>query len=1053
MANVRDLPVYKKLPDILSLISDNQVVVLAAETGSGKTTVIPPALLQCGARSTVVTGPRRLGVQMCAEYVGRTQGMPDDDHTIAFQHKHENQRTKDTRLCYVTEGILLQELREDATLTKYDVVIIDEVHERSVNCDVLLVYLREALKIRDDLRVVIMSATLNAQLYADYFDTDAICDIEGRQFPVTVAYENEPFANHREMFKAMVEVIKECVELEVEGDVLVFLPDEVSIQRVKQLLKHSSRDRFQVFELMSSQSKDDRMAALAACPVRKVILSTNVAETSVTLEGVVFVIDSCLIKQDYYVDAYLGGLAVTNHSRAGLNQRKGRAGRVRSGYCHRMITEQQFKALPAYTEPQILRVPLADVLLGLYERGFTYADVRRLEFLSPPPQERWDEARALLVEFKYIDENDVITPRGRLILDMGISPLYGLLIVAGEKFECLAEMLLFVAALSQQNTPFFNVQSWENEREITDNRNRVFVDTSSDFLTFLNCFLAYDRLGSHYERRSFGKEFGVNVRVLDEIKRDWVQLMERMKRGGVDISSLFDGDKSYDEFKDDISYVLLVSLRHHLAAYKTKGSSDCYTSDRDHNAKAISVFPGSFVRYAIDTALIYAYERDSRRLYAHWCHQVPIDMVVRYGMKYLTQQTSVSRSEIISEYYLNGVLISTRSITEISEATTADVRRKLFHAYASANYGSSVAVRVERILPQIRDTSLAEQLLDRLSAAFPFGELWAILQEVKEEALHAVLDTFCDEQQAHLRVYTEFVEYERLCVTARAFVNEYGVFVSTKALVAIYDVDVVTLPAAIRALEQLSSALAQAQAKLPSQDEILASRQKMQACAEVGLTTLLSLVAHCPLCGEATQYDKSKRQIICNEVARHHFGKVGHFAEPTDVVVQQVNYTDRDALCTTAMLTRSGVYRVTVPMQFLSVEMAVRNLRTFVDTTVERAVNFTADFVCYAVMRESVRESEELVKRPDYRVLKFAMDARGYYAKEHPSIRLMPMSTPKDFDIQRTYVCEVYQPSQHVRTKETLVRRCIAWIDPRELETLRGRIIERYPEFSSYLSA
>ena len=1047
MANVRELPIHKRLPDILNLIAENQVVVLAAETGTGKTTVIPPALLYAGARYTVVTGPRRLGVQMCAEYVARTQGMSEDDHTIGFQHKYDKRRTNDTRLCYVTEGILLQELRDDPTLTKYDVVIVDEVHERSVNCDMLLLYLRLALEHRDDLRLVIMSATLNAGEYAAYFKTDAICDIQGRQFPVSLSYEPKPLTTHKDIFREMIGVIRECVESEVEGDVLVFLPDEASIQRVKQLLKQSVHDRFQVFELMSAQSKDDRSAALGPCPVRKIILSTNIAETSVTLEGVVFVIDSCLIKQDYYVDAYLGGLAVTNHSQAGLNQRKGRAGRVRSGYCHRMLTESQFNALPEYTEPQILRVPLADVLLGLYERGFTYADVQRMEFLTPPPQQRWEEARELLVEFKYIDANDVITPRGRLILDMGISPLYGLLIVAGEKFECLAEMLLFVAALSQQNTPYFNVQGWENEHEVTEKRNTMFVDSSSDFLSFLKCFLVFDRLESVYERRSFGREYGVNVRVLDEIKRDWLQLMDRMNRGGVAMTSLFDGDKSYEEFKDEISYVLLVSLRHHLAAYQR--STECYTRDRDGNPKAILVFPGSFVRYSSGVALLYAYERDSKRLYAHWCHQVPIEMVIECADKYLTRQVTVSRSVISVELYLNGLQMRALPVEELSLDTSREVRQKVYFAYASFSFGSPLVERVGNILQQIRETLVADCLLERLGDAFGEGTLNQVFASVNEEQLHAVVDKFCSEERLQFRGSSEFVEYDRLCVSARAFVAEYGHFVSTNALVAIYDVDVVTLPAVVRATEQLVNALAVAHKKLPTMEEMALARLKMHACAEVCLTTLLSMMSQCPLCGEATLYDKNKRQIVCTEVARHHFGMVGHFADPTDVVVQEVYYSDRDALCTTATLMRGGVYRVSVPLQFLSVELEVRNVRSFVTTTVQRAIDFTADYLCYEAMRVSVRYTQELV-RGGQQVLTFTKDARGYYANEDTSVRLLPMSLPKDFDVKFAYVCEVYRPT-NMRSVDQVVRRCVVQLDIREIEALRDCIIERYPEFSSHV--
>ena len=1047
MAHINmDLPVVQRIVDIVSIILFNKVTILGAETGAGKTTIVPYALWNKEVGNVVVTGPRRLGVQMCADYVKELAGLDDDDSRIAYQHKIENCRTPDTELSYVTEGILLQELREDPTLSKYKVIIVDEVHERSTNVDLLLAFLRLAVRDREDLHVVIMSATLDIDSYAQYFGTSATISIPGRQFPVTLSYEEQAFRYDAELYRVMAERIYDTAQSDEDGDILVFLPDEVAIQKVKAHLKKLGYVGYQVYVLISSQSKDDRNAVLAPALVRKVILATNVAETSVTLEGVVFVIDSCRIKQDYYIDAYMGGLSVTMHSRAGLDQRKGRAGRLRSGYCHRMITKAEYDRLPEFTEPQILRVPKADVLLALFERGFTYTDVLRMKLITSPGHEQWEEARRLLIDFKYVTAEDVLTQRGKKILDLHIAPLFGLFIIAGEVCECLTEMLMFVAALQQQNSPFFNTRNKEGG-DVVDANRRDFISDESDFITFYRCFVQYLACEDRHERNEFGRKYGVNVKAMEEIHRDWEDLIERMRGAGVEITSASHHDDPFDQ----LSFAILAALKHHLMVGDRRAF---YTKEREtEDIKQISIFPGSFVAPdGNNPIVVYAYERATSRVFAHWCHVISVELLEETALSYLTTQVIAERRDIVLERYLHNVLLRAHTYHSIDDDTPDEVRNQLYFVYAKSLYGiggSSFVSRVNYLLTQFKhDEILRTQLLSGIASVFPDGEIEVICQEVAEGKLHGAVDAFCDSLRITLRDDHRFVEYERLVVVTREFIDNFGIFTSTSQLKEYCELDVVTLGEAERVADLLARGLEFARAKLPSLDNMDEYRHTIKLLNERGIARLSLLVARCPFCDDPLVFQDKSHAFECRQTTLHHPLMVGVEDCHSAINIVDFCYSDCDSICTSGVLHEDGVYRVFVPRQFISAEIEVRILKPLLCRDMARISQISQLITEYRRLISDQREMEQL-RNSGCLQLTFGQDDRGIFALENPTIRMAPITKPEGFEFGTAYMCEVYNSSSY--RGGILVRRCFPLCDHTQIDRVRSVFHDRYSEFTHLL--
>jgi ATP-dependent helicase HrpA len=393
-----ELPVSQRREDIAAAIRDHQVVIVAGETGSGKTTQLPKICLELGRGVHGLIGhtqPRRIAARTVAERIAEEIGSPLGE-TVGYQVRFTDHSSRDTLVKLMTDGILLAELQHDRLLSKYDTIIIDEAHERSLNVDFLLGYLKQLLPRRPDLKVVITSATIDPQRFSEHFDGAPVIEVSGRTYPVEVRYrplveepledeEGEPLV--RDQTEAIVAAVQELVR-EGPGDILVFLPGEREIRDTADVLgKVATRpvDSFDVVPLYARLSSAEQHRVFEPHGRRRVVLATNVAETSLTVPGIRYVVDTGLARiSRYSVRTKVQRLPIEPVSQASANQRAGRCGRVEAGVCIRLYGEEDYLSRPEFTDPEILRTNLASVILSMTALGL--GDVGRFPFVDPPDQ-------------------------------------------------------------------------------------------------------------------------------------------------------------------------------------------------------------------------------------------------------------------------------------------------------------------------------------------------------------------------------------------------------------------------------------------------------------------------------------------------------------------------------------------------------------------------------------------------------------------------------------------------------------------------------------------
>ena len=393
-----ELPVSARREDIAAAIRDHQVVIIAGETGSGKTTQLPKICLELGrgggdGSGTLIghTQPRRIAARSVAERIAEELGTELGD-LVGYQVRFTDRTSKASRVKLMTDGILLAELQRDRQLKKYDTIIIDEAHERSLNIDFLLGYLRRLLPRRPDLKVVITSATIDVERFAAHFKAPVV-EVSGRTYPVEVRYrpllelpeadeEGEPV--QRDQTEAILDAVKE-LSAEGPGDVLVFLPGEREIRDTADALAALQSDRLEVVPLYSRLSAAEQHRVFSSHPstIRRVVLATNVAETSLTVPGIRYVVDTGVARiSRYSLRTKVQRLPIEPISQASANQRSGRCGRVAEGIAIRLYSEEDFEGRPEFTDPEILRTNLASVILQMTSLGL--GDIARFPFVEPP---------------------------------------------------------------------------------------------------------------------------------------------------------------------------------------------------------------------------------------------------------------------------------------------------------------------------------------------------------------------------------------------------------------------------------------------------------------------------------------------------------------------------------------------------------------------------------------------------------------------------------------------------------------------------------------------
>lgn len=540
-----NLPVVEKRQDIFNAIRDNQVVIIAGETGSGKTTQIPKICLELGLGVKGFIGhtqPRRLAARSVANRIA------EELHTeigqlVGYKVRFSDQVSDTTLIKLMTDGILLAEIQKDKLLLQYDTIIIDEAHERSLNIDFILGYLKQLLPKRPDLKVIITSATIDVERFSNHFNHAPVVEVSGRTYPVEVRYRPPIFDNNDSEveknidFQPIIDAIDE-LSAESNGDILIFLTGEREIRDLADTLNKLQFRHTDVLPLYARLSNSEQNRIFQSHTKRRIVLATNVAETSLTVPGIKYVIDPGLARiSRYSYRTKVQRLPIEPISQASANQRKGRCGRTSDGICIRLYDEQDFLSRPEFTEPEILRTNLASVILQMTALGL--GDIAAFPFVQAPDSKYIRDGIRLLEELGALytkHHRYHLTDIGKILAQLPIDPRLARMLVEARRLGCTKEIMIITAALSIQDPrerPF-------DKQQASDEKHRRFADKQSDFISYINLWnyikTQQQELSGNQFRRLCQKEF-LNYLRIREWQDVYTQIRQTIKQLAFPINS------------------------------------------------------------------------------------------------------------------------------------------------------------------------------------------------------------------------------------------------------------------------------------------------------------------------------------------------------------------------------------------------------------------------------------------------------------------------------------------------------------------------------------
>ncbi|MER6070557.1 ATP-dependent RNA helicase HrpA [Streptomyces sp. NPDC001817] len=591
------LPVSQKKDEIAAAIRDHQVVIVAGETGSGKTTQIPKICLELGRGVRGMIGhtqPRRIAARTVAERVAEEMRTPLGE-AVGWKVRFTDQVNPDaTFIKLMTDGILLAEIQTDRELRAYDTIIIDEAHERSLNIDFLLGYLAQLLPKRPDLKVVITSATIDPERFSRHFGDAPIIEVSGRTYPVEVRYrpllEEDSEDADRDQITAICEAVEE-LQAEGQGDILVFLSGEREIRDTADALEKKKYRFTEILPLYARLSHAEQHRVFQPHSGRRIVLATNVAETSLTVPGIKYVIDPGFARISRYSHrTKVQRLPIEPISQASANQRKGRCGRTSDGICIRLYSEDDFVARPEFTDAEILRTNLASVILQMTAAGL--GDIEKFPFIDPPDHRNIRDGVQLLQELHALDPDQKdprkrLTDTGRKLAQLPVDPRLARMVLEADKNGCVREVMVIAAALSIQDPR----ERPADKQAQADQQHARFRDETSDFLAYLNLW-RYIReqqkeRGSSSFRRMCKQEY-LNFLRIREWQDIYTQLRTVAKQMGMHLEEPSAGT---DAPADRIHTSLLAGLLSHVGMKDVRdGNKNEYLGAR--NAK-FAIFPGS----------------------------------------------------------------------------------------------------------------------------------------------------------------------------------------------------------------------------------------------------------------------------------------------------------------------------------------------------------------------------------------------------------------------------------------------------------------------------
>ena len=741
-----ELPVTQRREDIAAAIRDHQVVIVAGETGSGKTTQLPKICLELGRGRRTGSGsgiightqPRRIAARSVAERIASELGTELGD-LVGYQVRFTDRTSRQSRVKLMTDGILLAELQRDRQLRKYDTIIIDEAHERSLNIDFLLGYLKRLLPKRPDLKLIITSATIDVDRFAKHFDAPVV-EVSGRTYPVEIRYrplmelpeeDEEGEAVVRDQTEAIVDAVRE-LSAEGPGDVLVFLPGEREIRDTAEALadldRPGQRRTLEVLPLYSrlSAAEQHRVFSSHGNATRRIVLATNVAETSLTVPGIRYVVDTGVARiSRYSTRTKVQRLPIEPISQASANQRSGRCGRVEAGIAIRLYSEEDFEGRAEFTDPEILRTNLASVILQMASLGL--GDMARFPFVEPPDRRNVQSGVQLLEELGALAPSQGRGPRltrvGTRLARLPIDPRLARMILEAERLGCVREVIVIAAALSLQDPRERPGADHPKEQAQADQQHARFKADGSDFLTLLNLW-RYLReqqreLSGSAFRRMCKREFLHYLRV-----REWQdfesQLRQVCKEMGISVGRPADTPDA-----DGIHQALLSGLLSHIGMLEERGS----TTERRRGPREylgargarFAIFPGSglhrknpqFVMAGelVETSRLWA--RQNAAIKPEWAERLGRDLVKRtYSEPHWSKKrASVMAHERVTLY---GVPLVADRLVSYGKVD-APLARELFirHALVQGEWAASEQGRHRFLETNRRLLEEAEELEHR----------------------------------------------------------------------------------------------------------------------------------------------------------------------------------------------------------------------------------------------------------------------------------------------------------------------------------------------------
>ena len=555
------LPITARHDDIAAAIRDHQVVVVAGETGSGKTTQLPKIAYELGRRSIAHTQPRRIAARSVAKRIADECDV-ELGAEVGYAVRFDDRTSTDTAIRLVTDGLLLAEVHGDRRFERYDTIIIDEAHERSLSIDFLLGYLKQLLPRRPELKVIITSATIDVERFAEMFDAPVI-EVSGRTYPVEVRYRplTEPDAG--DMLDGIADAIS---ELPRDGDILVFLSGEREIRDAAEFLAGKKYPRTEILPLYGRLAAGDQQKIFSDHTGRRIVLATNVAETSLTVPGIRFVIDPGFARISRFSQRLkVQRLPIEPISQASAAQRAGRCGRVADGICIRLYAEEDFDGRPEFTDPEIQRTNLASVLLQM--AALDLGAIKDFPFLDPPDSRAVTDGLNLLYELGALGTHQSggqrLTSIGRSMATLPTDPRLGRMLLAADRLGCLADVLVIVSAMSIQDPR----ERPLDHQQAADEKHRRFVEPDSDFLSWLTLWKYIreqrDNLSSSAFRRMCRDEYLHYLRI-----REWHDVHSQLRRTAKDLK-LKPGNPGADP--DLIHQALLTGLLSHVGLRELDG--------------------------------------------------------------------------------------------------------------------------------------------------------------------------------------------------------------------------------------------------------------------------------------------------------------------------------------------------------------------------------------------------------------------------------------------------------------------------------------------------